>query len=367
MPESTTDQIVRKFKSAQERLVTQGSDLSLGSISDMVVSNAIDLSPHYQRRERWNSSTQSALIESFLLNVPVPPVYLAEDDFGKYSIVDGKQRISTITRFLTDKLKLVGLEELTELEGRTFSSLPLELQNTLRVRPFIRVITLLKQSDPKLKYEVFTRLNRGGESMTPQEIRNAAFHGPLNTAIYRIAEDSEFLRLQLKIRSDKSNAYRKMQDAEYVLRFLALRQSWNAFSGDLQGVMNLYMQKNRAKEDEFVSGEITAFEDSLRICEALWGEAAFKRPTDSGWRDQFLSGMYDAQMLAVYQLRNSDRIACGYEEMLGRRVSMLSATRALFEDASFEEAVRQATNTPSRVQRRVEGIMGVVEHVMLGV
>src|ERR1700727_2983279 len=94
--------IVRRFEQAQDRLVLQASDLSLETVAGMVESGAIDIQPQYQRRARWSTEKRSALIESFLLNIPVPPVYLAEDDYGTYSVIDGKQRITAIRDFMTD-------------------------------------------------------------------------------------------------------------------------------------------------------------------------------------------------------------------------------------------------------------------------
>ena len=154
----------------------------------------------------------------------MPPIYLAEDAFGQYSVVDGKQRITAIHRFIGNQLILNGIEAFEEIEGRRFYELPQDMRNALEVRPYLRVITLLKQSDPTLKFEVFTRLNRGGETMAPQELRNVAYRGPLNSLVYDLAANN-FLRQQLKIRSEKSKAYQIMADAEYVLRFLTLRQS----------------------------------------------------------------------------------------------------------------------------------------------
>jgi hypothetical protein len=163
---------VRRFIEAQHNLVVQHSDFSLRAIFDMAARGSVDLEPHYQRRERWKPEKQSALIESFILNVPVPPVYLSEEDFGRYSVIDGKQRLTAIRDFLSDSLKLRGLTRFRDLEGSSFSDLPLEIQNALVVRPYIRVITLLRQTDPNLKYEVFLRLNTGGEKLLAQEIRN---------------------------------------------------------------------------------------------------------------------------------------------------------------------------------------------------
>ena len=123
--------IVSKFDTAQDSLVLQQSDLSLQSISDMVESGSIDISPKYQRRERWDEVKNSGLIESFLLNIPVPPIYLAEDEYGVYSVIDGKQRVTAIYKFLKENLTLKHLDKFIELEGYNFDSLPVPLRNAL--------------------------------------------------------------------------------------------------------------------------------------------------------------------------------------------------------------------------------------------
>lgn len=148
-------QIEARFAKAQDDLVLQQSDLSLKSVSDMVDFNAIDISPKYQRRERWSEEEESELIESFLMNIPIPPIYLAEDEYGIYSVIDGKQRLTAINRFLNNKLTLSNLNLFPELNGLTFSKLPSALSNALAIRPYIRVVTLLRQSNPELKHEVF--------------------------------------------------------------------------------------------------------------------------------------------------------------------------------------------------------------------
>ena len=114
--ENLETKIIEKFLTGQNQLVFQSSDLSLGSIAEMVASEAIDIKPKYQRRERWDTVKQSALIESFLLNIPVPPIFLAEDEYGKYSVIDGKQRITAISKFINEGLKLKELDKFKELE-----------------------------------------------------------------------------------------------------------------------------------------------------------------------------------------------------------------------------------------------------------
>jgi len=351
---SVSDPVLKRFLEAQDRLVFQAADLSLGTISGMVQKGAIDVSPKYQRRERWSIEKQSALIESFLLNVPVPPIYLAEDAFGRYSVVDGKQRITAIHRFMTNGLALTRLEQFHEVEGRRYTDLPTDLQNALDVRPYLRVVTLLKQSDPTLKFEVFTRLNRGGESMEPQELRNVAFRGELNDLIFDLAKNP-FLARQLKIRDTRSPAYQSMADAELVLRFFALRDRWRSFSGDYRYEMDRFMVRNREISGDQLAALKRAFEESIRACEAIWGEAAFKRPAGTTWRDQLLTGMYDAEMVAVDSITQDQRASA-----IARAPQILAQTRALFDDPDFETAVRIGTNTPSRVVYRIDSVMSLL-------
>lgn len=315
----------------------------------------IDISPRYQRRARWSAEKQSALIESLLINVPIPPIYLSEDEYGTYSVIDGKQRITAIHLFLNEELVLRDLAKLPELNGRRFTQLPPQLARTLEVRPFLRAITLLKQSDSELKYEVFTRLNRGGERLNAQEVRNVAYRGELNDLIYRLSE-SEFLHQQLKIAGPKSPSYRDMTDAEYVLRFLSLRDKWETFSGSFATSMDDFMRLNRKPSPHKLAELERSFTNALEVCSAIWGQNAFRRPVDrNSWRDQTLAGMYDAQMLAVDLLTEAQQRGA-----ISKRVEVVAATRSRFNSREFEQAVRVATNTPSSVRLRVREMHSVL-------
>lgn len=347
--------VLQRFNNAQDRLVLQAADLSLETIASMAQAGAIELDPAYQRRERWDTARQSQLIESFLLNVPVPPIYLAEDEFGKYSVIDGKQRITAIFNFMRNKLVLSDLESFTEVIGFKFRDLPAPLQNALRVRPYLRVVTLLKQSDHNLKYEVFTRLNTGGEPLTPQEIRNVVFRGDFNDMLIKTSED-KFLHAQLKIKNTKSAAYREMLDVEYVLRFLMLVETWQSFSGSFRRSMDEYMKRQASDPNSKPAAFQRVFQDAIVTCELIWGIHAFKRPTESGWRDQFLAGMFDAQMVAVSTLTKPQR-----SQAVAKRSDVVKRTKTLFfDDKAFEAAVRQATNTPSRIKYRIEAMQSIL-------
>lgn len=350
------DRIKDRFSDAQDRLVKQASDLSLESISNMVEGGAIDLEPQFQRRKRWSKKQQSSLIESFLLNIPVPPVYLAENEYGEFSVIDGKQRINSIYNFMEGGLKLKDLEEFDLIEGFKFSELPGPLQNALRVRPYLRVITLLKQSDPTLKYEVFNRLNKGGEQLEPQEIRNVAYRGRLNDTIYELSKNG-FLRQQLKIDSKSSSAYEKMKDAEMVLRYFMLLEEWDDFSGSYRDSMDEFMEKHQNDNESKIKEFELSFEKSIRACESIWGRKAFKRPGRNGWRNQLISGMYDAQMIGC-SLVDKKTIRKASQN----RDYFIGETKRIYEeDEDFETSVRKATNTPNRVVYRIEKIKELLQ------
>ncbi|OYZ00136.1 MAG: hypothetical protein B7Y37_11565 [Sphingobacteriia bacterium 28-36-52] len=342
------DKIIEKFLIAQNRLVFQSSDLSLEAIANMVKGEAIDIKPKYQRRERWNKDKQSALIESFLLNIPVPPIYLAEDEYGKYSVIDGKQRITSIYNFILHKEKLINLEKFLEIEGLTFDELPSPLNNALKIRPYIRVITLLKQSDSLLKYEVFNRLNTGGDKLLAQEIRNAAFESELNDLMVELSENN-FFRVQFNIDTEKnrekSKIYKEMLDVEYVLRFFTLRESWMSFSGNMRKEMDNYMENNYRNPNIVIDDLRSIFNKTMELCSEIWDDRAFKRPDG---RNEIIQGIYDVQTVALSYFLNEETKIIERKEQIIKKFNHL-----YFKDENFQISMRQFTSNIKQVNYRI--------------
>lgn len=337
-------------------LVVQSSDMALMNIAALAQSGALDLSPRFQRRNRWDKYRQSALIESFLMNVPVPPVYLAEEHRGRFSVIDGKQRLTAIARFLDNDYKLTGLRYLQNLEGLAFEELPPRLTSTLNMRP-LRAVSVMRQTADWMKYEVFIRLNTGGQPLNSQEIRNVAFAGSLNDAIIDLSEN-RFLRQQLKIKSNTSPAYADMTDVEFVLRFFALSEAWRQFSGNLRLALDDFMLRHHNATESEVKNFRIRFNRAIESCEQIWGKQAFKRFDGRQWRDQMLGAMYDAQMIACDEL-SDQALALAIKD---RRV-VLERTALLFNEPGFEASVRTSTNTSSRVRMRIELMRGVLRSV----
>lgn len=348
---ATAGELEAEYLAAQRAAVLEIADQGLVSLSQLVQSGAIDVSPKFQRRDRWTPDKQSSLIESFLVNIPVPPVYLAEDEgrIGRYAVIDGKQRLTAIEAFFADRLVLRNLSRLESLNGLRYSTMPDGVRNSLGMKN-LRVTTLLRQSDESLKHEVFLRLNTGGEVLNAQEIRNVAYRGPLNDLVYDLAENT-FLRAQFKVAPPSSPAYRKMTDAEFVLRFFALANRWEKFSGDIRLTLDAYMAENRIPSDAELQRLRNTFDNSLTVSEAIWGSSAFKWPG----RDQALAGLFDAQMIAIAEIGGGRQ-----HEMIAAAQGIRTSTDALFAEDDFEEAVRQATNTPARLRYRVEKLRDAI-------
>lgn len=338
----------------EEDLFIQSNDMALMNIAALHESGSLDLSPRFQRRNRWDRERQSQLIESFMLNVPVPPVYLAEEARGVFAVIDGKQRLTAIVQYLNGDFPLKNPQLKWDLEGKYFGELDNRWASTLKMRP-LRTVTVMHRTADWVKHEVFLRLNRGGQPLNAQEVRNVAFAGPLNDEIIRLAED-RFLRRQLKITSDDSPAYANMSDVETVLRFFAVSDQWTRFGGSLSRAMDHFMLERHEAEPSEIRALSERFIRALRYCEAIWGQYAFQRFDGSQWRSQMIGGVYDAEMVAVNLTSDEvlDRVAQDPAEAQRK-------TADLFADSEFDAAVRLGTNTPARVQYRISRVARLLE------
>jgi len=346
--------IEAKFAKAQDELVLQHSDLSLKSVTDMIEMGSIDISPKYQRRERWSEHEESELIESFLMNIPIPPIYLAEDQYGIYSVIDGKQRLTAIHRFLKNKLKLQNLELFTELEGKYFQDLPLSLANALAIRPYLRVVTLLRQSNSELKHEVFLRLNKAGVPLNPQEIRNVAFRGELNDMLFEVSENAA-LRAMLKF-SKSSPMYREMVDVQYVLRFFTVREYWSDFHGNMDKAMDEFMSTHIHSSSANIQKMKDVYLKSINFCQSVWGGESFKRLDKS---TRVIQGMYDVQMVCPSLLTDAE-----YNNAITQPAKVKKALDdALKNDPEFLNAVTQFTSNPRNVNYRISAFTNILRRI----
>lgn len=354
-----------KWIQAQRDLVTTTLDYNLQAIVTLISDETIDLSPSFQRRDRWDRVRQSQLIESFLMNVPLPPIFLNEDDYGVYSIIDGKQRLTAISEFMSDGFALRGLEVFSEAEGLTFSQLDRELRGVLATRASLRAVIILRMSDPEIKYQVFQRLNTGGVRLNAQELRNVAFAGAMNDALVDMSRSLRYERL-LGIAEpsdrERSALWKQMRDVELVLRFLTLKDSWTEFSGSLVGEMNRFLIENRHADSSVISDAREQFDTAITKIASVFGETAFRRfrPDTRSYGLPVLASLFDAQMIGLMPFSS--------EALKANAQSLQEGMQDLFMNERFLAAIGAQTNTPRSVVERitmvrdmVSGVLGQVE------
>lgn len=235
----------------ERKLVSFDSyDLTVKQLLEMYSEGQVVVPPEYQRQFVWGDDRQSELVESVLLGIPVPSLFMAANRDGSWEVVDGVQRIGSLSRFVASPellartnaekgLEISGLRKLVELNGYAFGDLPKSLQFMFLTRP-VRITVLNDKSDLEVRYDLFERLNTGGVSLTNQEIRNCVFRGPFNDSIRQLAEDPNFRHVVRLKPSEASNGTRE----ELVLRFFAFLESYKDFDHSVEGFLNDFMRKH---------------------------------------------------------------------------------------------------------------------------
>ncbi|PTQ86483.1 GmrSD restriction endonuclease domain-containing protein [Nitrosomonas ureae] len=289
-------------KRTPRRILAQPYDYSVQDIVDKIESGDIDLNPDYQRNYVWDSNDEeqnkcSRLIESLLLNIPIPVIYFAEQaETLKYEVIDGQQRLHTFKRFLKDEFALKNLQLRDDVNDKKYSELDQRDRDEIRKRS-IRAIVILNESDDEVKYEVFERLNLGSIQLTPQEIRNNTLRGDFNILLKELADNDLFKRmLKLRLKNDDKNMARE----ELVLRFFAYHDSGYKRVVNLSYFLTDYMKRNQNPTKETLSKLKNLFIDTIKLVDKFLGEKAFSNFGEKTGRWASLSNrsLYDAEMLA---------------------------------------------------------------------
>jgi hypothetical protein len=246
---ATPDKLIREVDNKLTSVRTTSLDLSFNELADMYSSRELIIDPEFQRMFRWSEGKQSRFIESLILELPVPPIFLIEQEDRIYELIDGLQRISSYLHFRgaievegqENPLRLEDCDIVPELNGRTFSELPRSLDIKLK-RSYIRAEILRKESDPRLRYYMFKRLNTGGETLEEQEIRNATIRllsNDFNAFLIELSQNPDFAAC-IDIISD--NAKLRKFDQELVLRFFSFKNDFSRYKHDVADFMTGYME-----------------------------------------------------------------------------------------------------------------------------
>jgi hypothetical protein len=208
--------------------------LSLKYVTELMREKQIILNPDFQRNKVWTErKRKSLLIESLMLRIPIPAFYFYENEDAKFIVIDGLQRLSTIREFINDEFRLFGLEYLEDCDGKTFSELEIKYQQRI-YRTQLAVNILDARSPSNVMFDIFRRVNTGGISLKPQEIRNAISKPNTRNLLKELFKSNEFKSATRgRIKDDR------MDGQEFILRFLAFHQAYDFQAGKLNFLIGL--------------------------------------------------------------------------------------------------------------------------------
>ncbi|MBV5281899.1 MAG: DUF262 domain-containing protein [Paludibacter sp.] len=267
-----------------ETIRVDTKSFSLRQVYDMIKISDIDLSPDFQRNLVWDNLRKSRLIESILLRIPLPMFYFAQDEEGRISVVDGLQRLSTIRDFMDNKFALNGLEYLQAKCGGKYFNLE-DKTKSIDAKYFrwfnmtqITVNVIDPSSPFKLKYDIFRRINTGGQPLNAQEIRNCLATNKLRSVLRQMSQLDSF-----KEATGWSVKDVRMEAQELALRFIMFHRKYstdktlNNYSGNIEYELNTLTETlNKDKNYDFAN-YVSLFNTAMVNAHHLFGNYSFRK------------------------------------------------------------------------------------------
>lgn len=305
----------------QLRVIRTNQDYNLDYLNQSI-DKTIVLGPHYQRRSRWSTVQKSLLIESFLLNIPIPPIFLYEKDFHSYEVVDGRQRLEAIQDFFSNSFRLKKLSYYSHLNGQRFSDLSTEDQRLLLRRSISATILMAESQgfdEIDVRMLLFDRLNTGGVKLNAQELRNAIFAGSFNDLLDKLSRNPIFRTIwgipnpsdtePQKSRAEKAllnnPIYKSMMDCELVLRVFGIQEVYNdeILDGSMKFILDRTMRKYKNLDAAMGLIMEQKFNEAVRFIYETFENDSIKNPILSP--PQKARNIYDALIVAYWEVDKS--------------------------------------------------------------
>lgn len=352
--------LLEEVNQKSKEIHTDGYSMSIGEIASLYKDKELDIHPEFQRIFRWNILQKSKLIESILLGIPIPSIFVSQREDGVWDVVDGLQRLSTIFEFmgilrdendgLIEGSALVSTPHLTKLEGKKWmcdgddildSSLKMEFK-----RAKIDVKIVKKQSDDNVKYELFQRINTLGSRLSDQEVRNCLLV-MLNKKFYYwlkdLAEYSPFL--------DSISIADRLIDEQYhmelALRFFIYK---NINIDEIRSISDL-SDFVTTKMNAFASGdgfdmetECQIFKNTFDYISATVGESAFKKYSieKQSFQGKFLVSMFECVGVGIGKNMADGGVSFTEDEVSEK-------IKSLWSNTAFLQKIGGGANVSSRL------------------
>lgn len=328
-----------------------GADLSFRELVSMYEEDEL-VKPELQRKYVWDKVEASRFIESILLGLPVPSIFLAQAGSQKL-IVDGYQRIMTVYDYMrgvftADKkvFKLSNSEKINvRWRNKAFSELSTDDQRKLKSTTIHAIIFEQKkpENDGTSLYQVFERINTSGRTLTPQEIRNCVYQGSFNTMLFEINENATWRKLFGAEEADS-----RMRDLEYILRFFTMKTG-SILNNDskqisLKKALNDFMKVHKGASQVEIQQFKREFEKTVKLVYDNVGESAFRNYTRSKFTKKFHPAIFDAIMVAVFLIdkKNIPITKVSLEKHI-----------ELLENPEFKEVTSRRTTDIENIRKRI--------------
>jgi len=352
--EEEVDQI--ETLSKKRNVYTEQGDPEIESLYGKYKKGKLVVQPDFQRQFVWDEKKSSRLIESTLLDIPLPVIYLSEEKNGKEFVIDGQQRLTSFFSFIDGKypdgkdFKLSGLKVFPEINRKLFRELDELMQDKIRYYK-IRTITFRKETDRDLKFEIFERLNTGAVSLNDQELRNCIYRGPYNDLLKELSLDKDFIYLVGLKKPD-----RRMKDVELVLRCAAFYHlTYLKYKPPIRKFLNDEMESYRNITEVDVKKLKTAFKNAVMVVRTLFDKDAFKRfykgdkkkPNGYWEPKKFNASLYD---ILMYSFAREDKNKI-YQNLDAIREGLIYL---MTEDQDFIDSIELSTSSVQAVTVRFD-------------
>ena len=367
--EDDIDQTAGNFNQS----VIWGTDWTAETLNNQLTRGNIDLFPKFQRRDAWSNKAKSKFIESLILGLPIPQIILAEKQNlrGKYIVIDGKQRLLTIRRFFSEDkdddfkpLRLVGLDILTHLNGKTYKKIKEDIQFRDELNQIenqsIRTTIIKNWPNESFLFTVFLRLNTGSIKLSPQELRQALHPGDFIDFADDFSIGSEGIKKMLNLAKPD---YR-MRDVEIVIRYFANKYFLKSYEGNLKkafdNTVKLLNEKWEIDKDKIVA-DATNLNNAILFSIDLFGgqRQAFSKWLGDSFQHNFNRAIFD---IMVYYFSVPAILA----EAKEKKNEILDAFKSLCtndEDflSSFEHTTKSMDNTFKRLTTWGEALSNILD------
>lgn len=324
-------------------LRTEQYDFSVSTLIMMMEKKEVVV-PEFQRRYVWSERQASRLVESLIIQCPIPVIYLNQEKDETFSVIDGNQRLNSLKRFVEDKFPLVGLTSYPELSGLKYSQLDKRFQRHISNR-VLRCTVILKETHPQVKFDVFERLNSGAVALTRQELRHGLYYGTLLKTASAVSKELK-LENHFGGRKDK-----RMKAEELVIRFWALNESIGAYEKPLASFISNYAESNRNPSAEDLDGLTEDIKTAHSRAMELFGPHCFTFSKNGASR--FNAAVFDAQMVACSKLTSTkyrilkvkiDEIQKEYEKLQKNPEYARSVTLATSDKAALQGRIHKVSS-----------------------